>query len=66
MNAPKKLKGKKLAAEISRLYKLHGNYVVINMMDLGKVYKAGEDANEAGADMEAAIKDAIEKYAVKA
>jgi len=59
-----KLKGKKLGAEINRLFKQHGNNIQFNIMDLGKIHKAGADAAEAGEDMEAAVVAAIKKYRV--
>ena len=60
--APAKLKGKKLDAEINRLYGIHGDRVLVNIMDLGKISNAAKAAYEAGEDMEAAIKVAIAKY----
>lgn len=60
--APAKLKGKKLDAEINRLYKIHGDRVQVNIMDLGKIFNAGKQAYETGGDMEQAIKDAIAQY----
>ena len=59
---PAKLKGKKLSAEINRLYGIHGHGAQIPIMDLGKISKAGTDAYDAGEDMEAAIKAAIQQY----
>jgi len=60
--APAKLKGKKLDAEINRLYGIHGDRVQVNIMDLGKISNAAKSAYEAGEDMEAALKVAIAKY----
>jgi len=62
--APAPLKGKKLEAEISRLFYAHGNRRQFNMMDLGKISEAGRAANAAGADMEAAMRAAMDKYEV--
>ena len=44
---------KKVDARINAAYKVVGNCVEINMMDIPKVFKAGRDAIEAGADDEA-------------
>jgi predicted DNA-binding ArsR family transcriptional regulator len=60
--APKKLKGKALDKEIEKIYYKVGDRVQINIMDIGKIFAAGRAAYEAGTDMEAAIKAAVEKY----
>jgi len=57
-----KLKGKKLDAEINRLFKQHGNNIQFHIMDLGKIHKAGADAAASGEDIEAAVVAAINKY----
>lgn len=62
--APAKLKGKKLDAEINRLYGIHAHGVQVNIMDLSKIANAAKAAYEAGEDMEAALKVAIAKYRV--
>lgn len=62
--ATKPLKGKKLDAEIDRLFKKHGDRVRFNIMDLGKIRRAGTDAATAGQDIEAAVVAAIKKYRV--
>lgn len=59
-----KLKGKKLDAEINRLFKAHGQNIQFNIMDLGKIRKAGVAAAEAGEDIEAAVVAAIKQYRV--
>jgi hypothetical protein len=59
-----KLKGKKLSDEIARLFKQHSNGVQFNIMDLGKLHKDVEAANDAGENLEAAMVAAVRKYAV--
>jgi hypothetical protein len=57
-----KLKGKKLQAEINRLFKLHGNNVQFNIHDLGKISRCVELANDAGLDLDEAMRAAVAKY----
>lgn len=40
----KPLKGKKLEAAISECYNRHFNCIQVDMMDLGKIYRAASDA----------------------
>ncbi len=56
---PKKLGKKQLDKEIERLYKIHGQNIQINIMDIGKIFNAGRQAYETGGDMEKAVQDAI-------
>lgn len=61
---PKKLSKKALDRELEKLYNRHGYGVQVPILDLGKIFKAGEEAY-AGGDLqaaEAALKAAIEKY----
>lgn len=62
--APAKLKGKKLDALISQLYKKHGNGVQVDIFDLSKISDAGKAAYETGGEEAAdkAVADAIAKY----
>ncbi len=66
IKAPKKLTGKKLDAEVTAAFNKHGNRIQFNIMDLGKISKAGRDAYETGGleAMEKAVIDAIAKYRV--
>ena len=62
---PKKLSKKALEREIERIYGKHGHGVQVPIMDLGKIFKAGEDAYASSGDLDAvdtAVKDAIQKY----
>ena len=59
---PKPLKGKKLDAEINRLFKIHGDRIQFDIFDLGKIANAGKQAAETGGDIEQAIKDAVAQY----
>ena len=67
--ADKKVKGKALDKLISDTYYKHGNYVVINMMSIPKIYKEATDAYTAAAThaeglkaLDDAMKAAIAKY----
>jgi hypothetical protein len=60
----KKRKNHKLDREIERLYGIHAVGKQIDIMDIGKVFKAGEEAHTAGESIEEAIKLAIEKWCV--
>lgn len=67
--ADKKVKGKALDKLISDTYYKHGNYVVINMMSIPKIYKEAEAAYAGAAThaeglkaLDDAMKAAIAKY----
>jgi hypothetical protein len=69
LNAKKKLfeakkSAKKLDAEINAAYKKHGDRVEVSMMDIPKIFRAGEEADAAGESIEDAVKAAIAKYRV--
>jgi len=69
LNAKKKLleakkSSKKLDAEINAAYKKHGDRVEVSMMDIPKIFRAGEEADAAGESIEDAVKAAIAKYRV--
>lgn len=51
---------KALDAEIDRLFNKHGSGIQFRMLDLPKIYKAGETAFHNGQDMEQAIIDSIQ------
>ena len=53
---------KKIKAAVSEAFRVHGNCIEFNMMDLGKIFKAGENAGIAGGDIVQAVKDAIQQY----
>jgi hypothetical protein len=62
---PKKLSKKALERELERLYGKHGYGVQVPILDLGKIFKAGEQAYAGGGGIEAAeaaLKAAIQKY----
>lgn len=63
---PKPLSKKALDKLIESLYYKHASGLQINIMDIGKVFKAGEKAYAAGGDVEQAVKDAISVYCIKA
>lgn len=58
------LKGKKLDALIDKLYGEHGFGVQVDIMDLGKIHKAGKDAYVSGGEDAAskAVAAALKKY----
>ncbi len=60
----KPLKGKKLDAEISRLYGKNCAGRMVDIFDISKIFAAGERAAAAGESIEAAVCAAIETYAV--
>lgn len=69
--AGKKLKGKKLDKHINSTYSRLGNRIMINMMDIPKIwdaskaaYESGGTAEEADAAMEKAMTSAIQKAKV--
>lgn len=57
-----KRRDRKLDAHIQDCYKRHAAGRTINVLDIGKVFAAGEQAHAAGGDVEAAIKAAVEQY----
>jgi hypothetical protein len=61
----KKMSKKAIDREIDRLYKIHAEGLSINIMDIGKVFKAGHAAVEAGTDLEAAVEGAVATYCEK-
>ncbi len=61
----KRLKGKSLDREIERLYYEVGQNVQVNIMDIEKIFKAGRNAYETGADMRTAVKAAVQKYGIR-
>lgn len=65
----KKLTAKKLDAQISTIYYRVAEGKAINIMDIGKVFKAGRDAYVSTADLaavEAAITEQVAKLCVVA
>lgn len=62
---PKPLSKKALDKLIEQIYYKHASGLQINIMDIGKVFKAGEKAYAAGGDVEQAVKDAIKAYCIK-
>lgn len=62
---PKPLSKKALDKLIEQIYYKHASGLQINIMDIGKVFKAGEEAYAAGGDVEQAVKDAIKAYCIK-
>lgn len=62
---PKPLSKKALDRLIEQIYYKHASGLQINIMDIGKVFKMGEQAYAAGGDVEQAVKDAIKLYCVK-
>jgi hypothetical protein len=65
----KKFTAKKLDAHISSVYSRLAEGKMINIMDIGKVYKAGRDAYATTADLvavEAAITEQVAKLCVAA
>lgn len=61
---PPPLSTKKLDKVIEGFFKKYSNRVQINMMDLGKITKAGQEANANGTSIGQAVVDAIKKYRV--
>jgi hypothetical protein len=57
-----KKSSKKLDAEINDAYKKYGDRVEISMMDIPKIFRAGEEADAAGESIDDAVKAAIAKY----
>lgn len=58
---------KAIKNQVNMLYKKLGNYVQVNIMDLGKILNAAEAVLIAGGNVEAAeiaMATAIEKYRV--
>jgi hypothetical protein len=49
------LKGKKLDAEINRIYMQNCSNIPIDIMDISKVFEVGKKAYEEGKDMKEAI-----------
>ena len=53
---------KKIKAAVSEAFRIHGNCIQFNIMDLGKIFKAGENAGIAGQNIDEAVKAAIQQY----
>ena len=51
---------KRIETAAADAFKKHGNQV--NIMDIGKILSAGENAGALGGDIEAAVVDALAKY----
>jgi FixJ family two-component response regulator len=47
---------KRIKAEVEAAYNIHGNCVQVRILDLPKIFKAGETAGKAGQNIEAAVK----------
>lgn len=56
------MKPKKLSKEIERIYYANADRRAINILDIGKVFHAGEEAAAKGESVEDAVKAAIERY----
>ncbi len=50
---------------VDKYFKIHGNNIQFNIMDLGKIHSAGVNAGLTGGNIEQAVINAIEKYRVK-
>lgn len=55
---------KKLDKEIEQIYYRHASGVQVNIMDIGKIFRAGRDAHARGEPMEPAIVAAIQAHRV--
>ncbi len=53
---------KALEREYDRLFRLHGNCIQFDIMDLGKMHAETLSAARNGGNMEDAIKEVIAKY----
>jgi hypothetical protein len=61
MAKPKILKGKALEREIERVYYENCRGVEIDIMDIGKIFKAGEEAYVKGESIKTAVVDLVAK-----
>lgn len=61
-----KRRNRKLEAHIAALYKEHAKGRMISILDIGKIFAAGEQAFATGGDVSEAIKAAVEQYTVVA
>lgn len=57
---------KAIDREIDSYYRQHSQGFTINIMDIGKVFKAGHQAANNGRSIEEAIKEAIKTYCTPA
>jgi hypothetical protein len=55
---------KRIEMATEQAFKLHGQNIQFNIMDLGKIHNAGVNAGKAGQSIEDAVKAAIEQYKV--
>jgi len=53
---------KRIETAAADAFKKHGKGVQVNIMDIGKILSAGENAGALGGDIEAAVVDALAKY----
>jgi len=53
---------KKIKDAVSDAFRIYGNRIQFKMGDLGKIFRAGEDAGIKGQDIVQAVKDAIQQY----
>jgi pyruvate-formate lyase len=49
---------------VEAAFNQHGHHIQFNVMDLGKIHRAGVDAVKAGQDLDAAMLAAIAQYRV--
>jgi hypothetical protein len=60
-----KLTKKKLQALVNASFQKHSANIMIDIFDIGKIFKVGEDAVLEGKDLDAEIIEAIELYRFK-
>jgi len=58
----KKLSASKIDDLIDQAYRLYGNNVQVNMMDIPKIFRAGREAIAKGENLQDAVKAAIALY----
>jgi hypothetical protein len=56
---------KQIDSLVAAAFNQYGYHIQFNIMDLGKIHKAGVDAVKAGQDLDAAMIAAIAQYEVK-
>lgn len=56
------MKTKAIENQVDAAFRVHGQCVQINVMDVGKVLEAGRAAGRAGGDIDGAVKAAVEQY----
>jgi hypothetical protein len=56
---------KRIEKAVDEAFKKNSSGIQFNVMDLGKISEAGIKAGKEGKDIEAAVKEAIEKYRIK-